>query len=425
MLDDASVQVEVTLVDKQSEFSVGASWQYVMNGRLSRQDTVRPLSQALLHAKVVRLFGAHVDRIDVAGKRVELTDASGAQRVLIYDHCILCPGIRSVGDAIPGLSEHCLDICSPSTSEELARRVRACKGGETVVVLTSALPYKCPPVVLEYAFLIDEMLRLAGVRDKVSLVVTSPAQPVPFGGPNVVEAFLASVAAKGIPVVPFVRPVRAAPGAVDMMSTEGAPDGAGQPSQLKADLLVGTFPQFPPDVFQPLFNDKGFIPALDPFTCETRHEGLFCVGDANWLMLDTEPPKPHPKAGEFAANQGTGAAQMVAALLRGKSPVQARQEVRRLCDRTCFAEAGAGTAIPINFVLGSASASASASPSPDDDTKPSSELVPRFNTDVAKAEHYAGKEAWLRGIYKTFFGDEPHIDNNHADQVSRAPVSEL
>lgn len=411
VLDDAGVQVEVTLVDKKREFSVGASWQYVLTGRMSRGDTVRPLSQALLHAKVVRLFGAQVDAVDAANKRVELTDESGARRVLQYDYCILCPGMRSVGDAIPGLSEHCLDMCSPSTCEELARRVRGCKGGETVVVLTSALPYKCPPAIFEYAFLIDEMLRGQGVRDKVSLVVTSPAQPVSFGGPNVAEAFMASVKAKDIQVLPFVRPVKAAPGVVELVSTEGAPAGAGQPSQIKADVLVGMYPQLPPDVFKPLCNDKGFIPALDPFTCETRHEGLFAVGDANWLMLETDPPKPHPKAGEFAANQGAGAAQMVSALLRGKSPEQARLEVRRLCDRTCFAEAGNGTAIPINFILGSASAGASA------DAKPA-KLAPRFITDVAKDEHFARKEAWLRGTYKTFFGDEPRIDN-HASAVVR------
>jgi hypothetical protein len=124
---------------------------------------------------------------------------------------------------------------------------------------------------------------------------------------------------------------------------------------------------------------------------ETKYDGVLAIGDATWLMLATDPPKPHPKAGEFSAAEGTNAAEMIEALVRGRSVEEARGAVGRSRDRWCYAESGDGTGIPINFVL-------------------DADGAPKFNTDTAKPEWYDRKEDWLRDVYRTYFGQELAID---------------
>ena len=128
----------------------------------------------------------------------------------------------------------------------------------------------------------------------------------------------------------------------------------------------------------------------DVYTMETKFDGVFAIGDASWLMLATDPPKPHPKAGEFSAAEGTNAAEMIEALVRGRSVEEARGAVGRTRDRWCYAEAGEGTGIPINFIL-------------------NADGAPKFNTDKAKPEWYSRKELWLREVYRTYFGEELRI----------------
>ena len=266
MLDDASINVQVTLVDKRTDMSVGASWQYVMMGRMDLSETLRPLSKALLHTKIVRLFGTEVTAVDPASKCVRVRDGSGAHQSLQYDYLVLAPGTVSSPDSIPGLAEHCIDMCSPSSCEEIAKRVKACKGGETVMFVTAMNPYKCPPAIFEYAFLCDEMLRATGVRDSCKVIVTNPAHPFPFGSPAVHQAFLAQVAAKSIEFVPGVKPTQCVGREVEFIGSEG-PE-IGKTTKIRADVLVGMFPQFPPGPFKELCNEKGFIPvrSLDCFT---------------------------------------------------------------------------------------------------------------------------------------------------------------
>ena len=258
MLDDRSINVQVTLVDKRTDMSVGASWQYVMMGRMELSETLRPLSKALLHPRIVKLFGTEVTAVDTASKCVRVRDGNAAEQSLQYDYLVLAPGTVSVPDSIPGLAECCIDMCSRSSCEEIARRVKACKGGETVLFITAMNPYKCPPAIFEYAFLCDEMLRATGVREGVKVIVTNPAYPFPFGSPAVHQAFLAQVAAKGIEFVPGVKPTQCVAGEVEFVGSEGPETG--KTTKIKADVLIGMLPQFPPPPFKELCNEKGFIP---------------------------------------------------------------------------------------------------------------------------------------------------------------------
>jgi hypothetical protein len=72
-------------------------------------------------------------------------------------------------------------------------------------------------------------------------------------------------------------------------------------------------------VLLPYTNESGLVPA-DTQSLRTKYENVFAVrkksnsflknnsnscqiGDCNWIMLPTTPPKLHPKAGGFAEGQ--------------------------------------------------------------------------------------------------------------------------
>jgi NADPH-dependent 2,4-dienoyl-CoA reductase/sulfur reductase-like enzyme len=68
------------------------------------------------------------------------------------------------------------------------------------------------------------------------------------------------------------------------------------------DILVSAFPIIAPN-FVEKFTEKGYIPC-DLESCRTSRENVYACGDAAHMLLATTPPKPHPKAGGFAYNQG-------------------------------------------------------------------------------------------------------------------------
>jgi hypothetical protein len=55
-------------------------------------------------------------------------------------------------------------VCSLTDVLALRKALAALSSGRIIVSVVKP-PYKCPPVVYEYAFVIDHLLRARGVRD--------------------------------------------------------------------------------------------------------------------------------------------------------------------------------------------------------------------------------------------------------------------
>jgi sulfide:quinone oxidoreductase len=273
-------------------------------------------------------------------------------------------------------------MCSYVGLNDFFQKLRECKGGETICVMTSTNPYKCPPALFEFAFLADEVLHSVGVRDTCKIIVTNPAHPFPFGSPEVHKVVLDACADKKIEFMPGIRPTAVQKDSISFITSEG-PD-VGKTPELKYDLLLGTWPQVPPEVFRPFFNEAGFVSA-DLHTMETLFDGVFAVGDANWMLLPTNPPKPHPKAGEFAIAAAESASVMVDQLIRGCSLEEARAKVVPGRNRKCYAESGHGTGMSINFILGA-------------------QGPPSFKVEPPQTEVYEKKIEWLNNVYVRFFG---------------------
>lgn len=324
---DGASKMEVTLLSEKEYFSIGGTWQYVWTGRVPLEQTKFPLEQAQAQLPGVTIQTKAVVRsFDFEKCSLTLEDS----RTLTYDFLVLAPGVVSDQAKIPGLSEAAIDVCNidhaeRARSELQAFIAKAKDAGDAKLLLLVAIggvPYKCPPLPFEIACLLDHELRSAGVRDNVRLAISCPV-PFPIGGPipnPASESFLPLIAEKGIEWLPQHELVEVEKG--DSKSKAKYANGV----ELETDAIFAIYPQRASDVFVSagLTNPKGFIPAdLQTHRLQGKEElskNVFVVGDAFHAIMP-KPNLPHPKAGEFAWQQGQVAAANICTSVEGADDV--------------------------------------------------------------------------------------------------------
>ena len=193
----------ITVVEPKDYFSIGGLWQFVWTGRSTLADVKWPLSDAVGRLDVC-WKQTHVLNLQLEDRAVSLGDGSTVN----YDYLVLASGSVSDNERIPGLAENAIDLCDIGQAEqaqvllqELIAQAKA-PGAQPSLILVpiGALPYKCPPLPFEVAFLIHHELEAAGVRPLFRIVVTSPVA-FPFNGPPPNAAstvFLPQCEARGI-----------------------------------------------------------------------------------------------------------------------------------------------------------------------------------------------------------------------------------
>ena len=374
------------MVDAGDQFSIGGLWQFCWSGRVSAAAVTWPIADMVLPGMTVRSGAeARVESLDTAARTATLSNGD----VLQYDACVLSPGCVSDASDVPGLEEHCLDVCSFTQATQAKasldafvarakRRLAAEAKGEgenagagaggrklTFVYAIARMPYKCPPLPMEVTMLLDEYLREAGVRHLCRIVLASPV-PWPVGGAKGKAVFLPILEEKGIEylashVLASVETGASAaaaaadteettePACVLQFQSVGAggaedEDKDAAPVQLEADLLWGSMPQRAPAFLSGLSDKSGFVPVdLQTNRC-TANDGacsssVFAIGDACKAVMPG-PKKMHPKAGEFAFQMGSAVADILAAGIDGADtdPLPTGRM------GACFAETGGGGA---------------------------------------------------------------------------------
>ncbi|GBG30163.1 Sulfide:quinone oxidoreductase, mitochondrial [Hondaea fermentalgiana] len=378
--------VTMTLIERSTTFAIKGCLQFVLDGRKTFDEITHNLEDAKVSDKVRKCFGWSVSSLDVDGKSLKMGKIGGndAEETVSFDYLVLATGVVSDPTSIPGLADSMLNFCDDTHTMKIKEALDAVPEGGTVLVTTAAVPYKCPPVPFEYAFLADSMLRKRGIRDSVNVIITSPKAPFPFGGPVPKKVFLAACADRNIEFRAGIKPVkvRSDEKVVEFKHSEGE----GEDQEVTFDALIGSYPQRAPDLLADLCNPKGFVP-VDLITMETKKPGVFCIGDSSWMMLKTEPPKPHPKSGAFAKIAGENVATMLGAIAHGDSLEDARAKVSKKRIARCFAETGDGEGILIEPKL------------LDDEDGPMG-----FRSEGPTPEFGAAKVDWINEIEMHYFG---------------------
>ena len=190
-------------------------------------------------------------------------------------------------------------------------------------------PYKCPPAPYEMALLIKGFFRARGVT--VSLEVFTP-QPMSLpilgaAGCQIIEGRLAE---NGITFLPNHTATAVEAGEI-VFATGRRP----------YDLLLGVPPhRCPAPLAQSELTGGGNWVRVNARTMETLIPGVYAIGDC--VEIPLADGKPLPKAGVFAEDMGSVAAERIAATFAGQ-----------VADATfkgeggCFLEVGDGQAVMV------------------------------------------------------------------------------
>jgi NADH dehydrogenase FAD-containing subunit len=148
--------LEITMLDCKTKFSVGGAWQFVWSSRLTSPQIEWPLTDLRANdfGNVQLLTGpddATVEKLLTTEKRVVLANGKS----LKYDTLVLSPGVVSDPSGVPGLvpekvsdpTKQALDICNikhiPLIQQGIDKVMHEAKGSpKTILVCVTRMPYK-------------------------------------------------------------------------------------------------------------------------------------------------------------------------------------------------------------------------------------------------------------------------------------------
>lgn len=314
----------VVLVERESEHVFASSFLWMMIGQRSADQISRPM--AALAKRGIELISGTIECIDPAARtiRVDGTELSG-------DYVVIALGADLAPETIPGLAQAGHNFYTLIGAESLRDARLKVRSGR-IVVLVSAMPFKCPGAPNEAAMLLEYDCRQRGVRDRVQLdLYTAEPGPMPVAGSAVSGALREMIESKGIGYHPNHAVTAVDPAQRRISFANGA--------TADFDLLAYIPPHRAPQVVRDagVCADSGWVP-VDRGMMTTKFPGVFAIGDVTGIML-TSINKPLPKAGVFAHNEAEVVAHNIARAVTGKGA-----ERRFTGDGACFLESGDGRA---------------------------------------------------------------------------------
>ena len=317
------VEHRVVLVDKRAEYVFTPSLLWVMVGWRRPEQITKGLHRLVRSG--VEVVIAEGQEIDLDGQK--LTINSGK---LDYDYLVVAAGANLAPDDVPGFSETAYTPYDLEGATRLWSALQNFKGGR-IVVLVSAMPYKCPAAPYETALLLEDYLQRQGIRDRCSVeVFTLETLPMGVAGPAMGQAVVSMMDAKGIEFNPKLDLTRidAASKEIIFSNRDPAP----------FDLLAGVPPHRAPRVVREsaLANKAGWV-AVDKQTLQTSYENVYAIGDVTAVKLANGMALP--KAGIFAEGQALTVARRIVEEIRG---VEMKAEFDGL--GFCWIETGGGSA---------------------------------------------------------------------------------
>jgi sulfide:quinone oxidoreductase len=313
----------VVVVDKRGEHVFAPSLLWVMVGQRRPGQITKDVRRMLRPG--VELVLAEVEELQPDRSRVR----AGGQE-LAYDYLIVALGADLAPQTLPGYADSAHNFFSLDGATRLWKDLARFEGGR-VLVLVSALPYKCPAAPYEAAMLLDDALRRRNIRDRSQVEVFTPEMlPMPVAGPAMGEAVAQMLSAKDIRLHPKRQVQRIEPASRELVFVDGQRE--------RFDFLAAVPPHRAPAVLKgsQLVNEAGWV-QVDKHTLKTRYDNVYAVGDATMITLANG--KPLPKAGTFAHAEAEVVAERIAAAIHG-----AGSEAEFDGAGYCWLEAGGGSA---------------------------------------------------------------------------------
>ena len=313
----------VLLVERETDHLFQPSLLWLMLGWRRPEQIQRPIAR--LARRGIEIVRGSVERIDPARRTVVVNGREQAA-----DYLVIALGAELAPETIPGLSQAGHNLYSLAGAQTLsAARAKFQRG--RLVLLVSAMPFKCPAAPYEAAMLLEDDCRRRGVRAAVSVDVYTPEPgPMTTAGPEVSKQLRQMVESKGIGFHPEHAVTKIYADQRLIHFANGASAGF--------DLLVYVPPHRAPQAVKDagLTGPSGWV-GVDRATLATKFPGVYAVGDITGIPLAIG--KPLPKAGVLAHGQAEVVARNIAAGIRGE-----RAGATFTGNGACFVEIGAGRA---------------------------------------------------------------------------------
>lgn len=314
--------VGVTVVDPTGMHVYQPGFLYVALGQANGRWLAR--DERSLLRKDVDLVVDDAIRIHPDARTVQLRRGGSLE----WDYLVVATGARLVYDSIPGLAEGSFEFYSLGGAERLREQLRRFDGGQIKVGI-AGIPYKCPPAPVEFVFMLEDLLRDRGIRDRSGVTLLSPLNRA-FTIESASKVIQPIMESRGINLSTFFNVESVDPSAGTVTSLEGEETGY--------DLLV----LVPPHRGQSVIEDSGlgdaggWIPT-DRHTLQVAgRDRMFAIGDATDL--------PISKSGSTAHFEAPVVASRIASLVRGTAP-RLNYGGRVMC----FLETGNGRATALRF----------------------------------------------------------------------------
>lgn len=293
----------VVVIERSATFALRMANLWLMTGERQRpEEGERDLSRLAEHG--IEWVQAEIESIDPVARAVQ----TSAGR-LEGDYLVIALGADRHPQAVPGFAEAALDLYEAAGALRIRQALDRFSGGR-VVVLVARTPFSCPSAPYEAAFLVDTLLRRRGVRQGSEIAVYTPEDlPMPVAGPAVGAALVQMLQQRGIEFHAEQ---------IVMKIDPAARRARFELEDTTFDLLIGVPPHRVPQVLRAakLADASGWVP-VDPATLQTRHAGVYAIGDATAIRLPVGMFLP--KAGVFADEQARVVAANIAAEIAGKA----------------------------------------------------------------------------------------------------------
>ncbi len=290
---------EVTIVDKNRVPHLCGMNPLLIVGERDTDKTGRSLGR--LANRGINFVEANIDLIDTANQQVATSEGT-----LDYDYLVVALGAAYDWDAVPG-ARNAYSFYDFEYARHLRRRISRLKRGK-IVIAAAKPPYKCPPAPLETAMMINWWARKKGIRKDIDISVYIP-EPGPLGvaGKEASMRVRKALDQRGIELVTAAG--------VTEVSAKGREASFADGSSTSADIIATIPVHKIPDIVAEsgIANGKTWVPVNNK-TLETSASNVFAIGDVNVVPSGDFAI---PKAGVFAAGQGTKVGEIIASRIKG------------------------------------------------------------------------------------------------------------
>ncbi|NDL59695.1 FAD-dependent oxidoreductase [Phytoactinopolyspora mesophila] len=291
---------EVTVVAMSDRFFVGFAKLWDVAGLRPLLDGTRPLER--LRRRGIRFLQAEITSIDPAARQVETTAGT-----LSADGIIVALGATYQPTSAALLENGAFNLYHAEALPGIRAALEELTEGTLLVSILGA-PYLCPPAPFEATLLLEERLRKEARRERVNVVVSTPAPlTLPVAGADASRYLADRLTERGVTVL-TEHAVETIDRETQTVQFEGG-------DSLEWQLLLAVPAAAPPPVVtkSPLAGPSGWIEP-DRHTFATHTDRVYAVGDCTLIPTSTAQL---PKAGVFAEAAGKISAANLAADLYG------------------------------------------------------------------------------------------------------------